>query len=184
MPKTAPHLDRLLPSRQHDVWAPRQITALEPEAVAHGVQKAADYDFGLRIAAADSSQVAASGVWDVREVRALLARGSVLGHVGAMSSRERRWAVVALFDGGKSAHSWMGRATDPTEEEIERAAASLRERGVPAWLAVTEGAYYSAEQMTAVPVRVLSGEGDWEAAWAAFLAARRTRLTEANDGLE
>lgn len=97
--------------------------------------------------------------------------------VWGMISRERRWAVIALMD-GRSAHSWMGRATDPTEEEIETAAASLRERGIPAWLAVTEGVYYSDEPMTAVPVRQLSGEGDWQAAWHAFLEARRAKMAE------
>jgi hypothetical protein len=95
-----------------------------------------------------------------------------------MDSRERRWVVVALAD-GVSTHSWLGRARDPSEEEIARAAAFACERGILAWLAVTEGVYYSEEPMTAVMVRPLCGEGDWDTAWAAFLEARQTNLTQA-----
>lgn len=86
--------------------------------------------------------------------------------------------MIALVYVVQSAHAWMGRATDPTEAEIDQVAASLRERVVVAWFAVTQGVYYSDEPMTAVPVRHLSGEGDWEAAWAAFPEARKARLNE------
>lgn len=97
---------------------------------------------------------------------------------GDMSERERRWAVIGLVD-GRASHVWLGRATDPTDDEVERSAAPLRERGISAWLAVTEGVYWSDDAMTAVPVRCLSGEAEWQALWDAFLAERAEAMRPA-----
>ena len=78
--------------------------------------------------------------------------------------REKRWAVITL-DGS---HGWLGRHIDPSSDEITRAAEGLAEQGLTGWLAVTEGVYYDpSHKMTAVMVRPLYGEGDWETAWAA-----------------
>jgi len=85
------------------------------------------------------------------------------------TQREKRWAVI-ISDGR---HSWLGRHTDPTEEEITHTADQLSAQGLTGWLAVTEGVYYEpTHQMTALMVHPLSGDGDWEAAWAAFVARR------------
>ena len=83
--------------------------------------------------------------------------------------REKRWAVVT----GDGRHVWLGRHTDPSEDEITRAADGLRAQGLTGWLAVTEGVYYEpTDSMSAVMVRPLAGKGDWNAAWAAFIARR------------
>lgn len=77
-------------------------------------------------------------------------------------------------------HSWLGRRTDPTEEEITRTAYQLAAQGLTGgWLAVTEEVYYEpTHRMTAVLVRSLSGGRDWRAAWAAFLARRAEAIRD------
>jgi hypothetical protein len=52
--------------------------------------------------------------------------------------RERRWLIVA-HDGR---HVTVGRATDPTDEEVERAGAALLDLGLGGWLVVMEGFYH------------------------------------------
>ena len=74
-------------------------------------------------------------------------------------------------------HGWLGRHVDPTAEELERAATSIRERGTAGWLCVTEGVYYDPEHTLKVMlVRPLAGQGDWETALAAFHAQRAEAL--------
>lgn len=90
------------------------------------------------------------------------------------TARERRWAVI-LADG--TLGGWLGRNSDPTEEEIQRVADQLRQRGLTGWLAVTEGVYFDpAHAMTGLPVRLLAGAGDWDPAWLGFLRQRREKL--------
>jgi hypothetical protein len=91
-------------------------------------------------------------------------------------AREKRWAVITPDN-----HGWVGRHTDPTEAEISRLAEQLQAQDVASWLAVTEGSYYTNHPMTAVMVRVLSGSGDWEAAWAAFLSRRADALKDGDE---
>jgi hypothetical protein len=88
--------------------------------------------------------------------------------------REKRWAVITS-DGR---HSWLGRHTDPNEDELSAATAALQAQGVTAaWVAVTEGVYYQPDHhMTVLMVRSLLGGGDWEAAKGAFLARRDAEL--------
>jgi hypothetical protein len=86
--------------------------------------------------------------------------------------RERRWAVISA-DGS---HGWVGRHTDPSEEELARVTQNLSRADVPGWLAVTEGVYYSRSELSVLLVRPLWGDGDWDAAMAAFHERRRRAL--------
>ncbi len=91
---------------------------------------------------------------------------------------DRRWAVIAL-DGR---HSWLGRATDPSSEEIATAEAQLTAQGACGWLTVVSGDYWSPSPLEVVVVQALAGaqEAGWPQAWAAFLASRDDRLKKAN----
>ena len=57
--------------------------------------------------------------------------------------RERRWLVIAS-DGR---HATLGRASDPSDAELERASESLRKLHMSGWLVVTDGHYYSQEDL-------------------------------------
>ncbi len=88
------------------------------------------------------------------------------------AAREKRWAIITQ-DGR---HSWLGRHTDPSEEELTRTTAALAQQGLSGWLAVTEGVYYSHGKLTVMMVRPLHGQAEWEAALAAFQEHRRRSL--------
>lgn len=90
------------------------------------------------------------------------------------SSKERRWAAIAQ-DGR---HVWLGRATDPTVDELADVIRQLDAKGAVAWLAVTEGVYHGSGDLKVMMVRPLSGSGSWEAAVAAFLAIRKRNLAD------
>ena len=88
-----------------------------------------------------------------------------------MTARERRWIV--LGDDGR--HVTLGRHTDPSEEELARATDALRASGQGGWLAVTEGRYYSGDQLSVLMVKELAPpRAMWETALAAFQEARQT----------
>lgn len=97
------------------------------------------------------------------------------GDPGVPGKRERRWLVIAS-DGR---HSTLGRATDPSPEELDRIAGSLCGMGLAGWLVVSEGWYYRPEPMQLLVVRQLAElEGaTWEAAKTAFMAAREAAST-------
>jgi hypothetical protein len=87
--------------------------------------------------------------------------------------RERRWLLLAE-DG---AHSWLGRATDPTEEEIAASEEALARAGTGGFLAVSEGDYWSVEPMSLLRVRDLNRPGaSFDAAASAFMARRRAAV--------
>lgn len=90
--------------------------------------------------------------------------------------RERRWLL--LSEGGS--HSWLGRATDPSESEISAAEAALRRAGVGGYLVVSEGDYWSSSEMSVLRVRDLAGatEEGFQAAVKAFLARRKDAINE------
>ncbi len=69
-------------------------------------------------------------------------------------------------------HSWLGRHTDPSEEELSQAAMALAQQGLSGRLAVTEGVYHSRGKLTVMMVRPLHGQASWEAALAAFQERR------------
>jgi hypothetical protein len=95
----------------------------------------------------------------------------------AERGRERRWVVVAP-DGR---FSTLGRASDPTEEEILAAVlaaeAALRAQGLAGWLAVTEGNPSVGAEPRRMEVRPLAGPRrafpDAAAACVASIRARR-----------
>jgi hypothetical protein len=85
---------------------------------------------------------------------------------------DRRWVVVS--EDGR--YSTLGRASDPTDLQIEAAAAALREQGLAGWLAVMSGSPYGKKMPTLMEVRPLaSPTRPWQDAAAACLAAIAAR---------
>jgi hypothetical protein len=74
------------------------------------------------------------------------------GTVGRTPARERRWLLLAE----EGSHSWLGRYSDPDEDDIGLAEASLRRAGLGGWIAVSEGDYWSSSPMTVLQVRTLA----------------------------
>ena len=62
-------------------------------------------------------------------------KGQKLAYVLVMPQQERRWLIVS--EDGR--HVWLGRHTDPSLEEVERAGAALDGQGIAAWLAARMG---------------------------------------------
>jgi hypothetical protein len=91
----------------------------------------------------------------------------------SMRSAERRWAVIA--EDGR--HSWLGRHSDPSEEELAKISQSLALQSLAGWLAVVEGIYYGRGKLSVMMVRPLCGNADWESALNAFQEHRRQSLT-------
>ncbi len=58
--------------------------------------------------------------------------------MSAKRGRETRWVVIA--EDGR--FSTLGRASDPTEAEIQAAEDGLRSQGLAGWLAIMEGNPY------------------------------------------
>lgn len=71
----------------------------------------------------------------------------------AKPARVRRWAVL----GEDGRHVWLGRATDPSVEEIDASEDGLRRTGLAGWFVVTEGDYWASRQpMNLHEVRALA----------------------------
>lgn len=88
-------------------------------------------------------------------------------------ARERRWLLLAE----EGSHSWLGRATDPDEDDIARAEASLERAGVGGWIAVSEGDYWGRREMTLLQVRQLgTPKVSFEEAADAFMERRRVTM--------
>ena len=89
----------------------------------------------------------------------------------ATDTKERRWIIL----GEDGRHATVGRHTDPTDDELVKAAEALRASGQGGWLAITEGHYYRPrERVSVMMVRELAPtRATWEAAVDAFLAVRR-----------
>ncbi len=83
---------------------------------------------------------------------------------------ETRWIVL----GTDGRHVSLGR-TEPSEAEIASASDALAAQGLSGWLARMQGDYYSRRKVTLEPLRRIGAphEADWQAALAAFLAARQ-----------
>lgn len=91
-----------------------------------------------------------------------------------MGKREKRWLVITS-DGR---HVTLGRATDPTPEQLDQLAGQLRQQGLAGWLTLTEGSYYRCGHLGVIMVRSLAElpGATWDAAREAFLAARQVQL--------
>lgn len=95
--------------------------------------------------------------------------------------QERRWLLLAE----EGSHSWLGRNTDPGEEDLSRAEAALIGAGVGGWVAVSEGDYWGIGRMTLLQVREINGpKVSFETAVEAFLTRRRRALDGLSSGAE
>ena len=83
---------------------------------------------------------------------------------------ETRWIVL----GTDGRHVSLGR-TEPSEAEIATASDALSAQGLSGWLARMQGEYYSRGKVTLEPLQRIGAahDADWQAALAAFHAARR-----------
>jgi hypothetical protein len=83
---------------------------------------------------------------------------------------ETRWIVL----GEDGRHVSLGRA-EPSEAEIASASDALAAQGLTGWLARMQGEYYSRRKVTLEPLQRIgiAHNADWQAALAAFHAARR-----------
>ena len=83
---------------------------------------------------------------------------------------QQRW--VALGSDGR--HVSLGR-TEPSEAEVMAASDALAAQGLSGWLARMQGEYYSRGKVTLEPLQRIgiANDGDWQAALAAFHAARQ-----------
>ena len=82
---------------------------------------------------------------------------------------ETRWIVL----GADGRHVSLGR-TEPSEAEIATASDALAAQGLSGWLARMQGEYFSRATVTLEPLQRIGAEheADWQAAVAAFHAAR------------
>jgi DNA-binding transcriptional MocR family regulator len=83
---------------------------------------------------------------------------------------ESRWIVL----GADGRHVSLG-CTEPSEAEVMAASDALAAQGLSGWLARMQGEYYSRRKVTLEPLQRIGAEheADWQAALAAFHAARR-----------
>jgi hypothetical protein len=87
------------------------------------------------------------------------------------STGDRRWVVL----GEDGRFVTLGRAADPSEEEIGQAEAALRDQGMAGWLAIMAGSPYASRTPTLLMVRPLAQpKGTFDAAAEAFRTARAT----------
>ncbi|MCA3273834.1 MAG: hypothetical protein ING12_17800 [Roseomonas sp.] len=82
---------------------------------------------------------------------------------------EIRWMIL----GADGRHVSLGR-TEPSEAEIATASDALAAQGLSGWLVRMQGDYYSRARVKLEPLRAIgvAPEANWQAALAAFLAAR------------
>lgn len=92
-------------------------------------------------------------------------------------SRERRWIVL----GTDGRYVTLGRASDPSEEEVLGAEEALLAQGLAGWLAVMEGSPYVGAAPRLLEVRRLAQPAvpfaDAAAICLRAIADRRTELT-------
>jgi hypothetical protein len=83
---------------------------------------------------------------------------------------ESRWIVL----GTDGRHVSLGRS-EPSEAEITAANDALAAQGLSGWLARMQSDYYSRRKVTLEPLQCIGAahNADWQAALAAFHAARR-----------
>ena len=83
---------------------------------------------------------------------------------------ETRWMVL----GTDGRHVSLGR-TEPTEIDVLAASDTLAAQGLSGWLARLQGDYYSRGKVMLEPLQRIGADhkADWQAALAAFHAARQ-----------
>lgn len=74
---------------------------------------------------------------------------------------------MVLSEDGR--HTWLGRATDPSQHELSQAGTMMDDLGLAAWLVVTRGAYYAQVHIELLIIRRLTtktaSEDDAIAKW-------------------
>ena len=82
---------------------------------------------------------------------------------------QQRWIVL----GTDGRHISLGHS-EPSEAHVKAASDALAAQGLSGWLARMQGKYYSRRKVTLEPLQRIGAaqEPDWQAALAAFLAAR------------
>ncbi len=87
---------------------------------------------------------------------------------------ETRWIIL----GTDGRHVSLGR-TKPTETEVLAASDTLAAQGLSGWLVRMQGDYYSRARVKLEPLRAMGAaqDADWQAALAAFHAARHRAIT-------
>jgi hypothetical protein len=82
---------------------------------------------------------------------------------------ETRWIVL----GTDGRHVSLGR-TEPSDAEVRTASNALVAQGLSGWLARVQGEYYSRGKISVEPLQRIGAprDADWQAALAAFHAAR------------
>jgi hypothetical protein len=94
-----------------------------------------------------------------------------------LKSKERHWLIL----GEDGRHVWLGRHSDPNDDEIRAAEERLATQALAGWLAVAEGDFWNlASDFVLLQVKPLANPSDdFEAAATRFLARRKSRLTQA-----
>lgn len=77
-------------------------------------------------------------------------------------------------------HAWIGRHSDPTEEELAGMGAELVRQGLGGWLCVVEGQYWSEGPLTVLEVRRLADGGEFNGAREIFMSRRREAMQQAS----
>jgi hypothetical protein len=77
-------------------------------------------------------------------------------------------------------HVWLGRHSDPTDDEVASAGMALDGQGLAGWLTVTKGDYWARKREPELLVvrRVTQRHGDERAAADLWRKARQERLSE------
>lgn len=93
------------------------------------------------------------------------------------TDREKRWMVLAAT----GQHSWLGRHSDPTDEELLAVSRAMAKLDMDAWLCVAEGNYWSDGYYAVLQVKLLNGNGKFDTALDEFMAKRRETLDQAGE---
>ena len=98
--------------------------------------------------------------------------GEALG--GGARSRERRWLV--LSEDGR--YVWLGRHSDPRDDEIRVAEERLAAQSLAGWLAVSEGDFFApVSDFVLLQVKPLANPiGKFDDTVTRFLERRKSRL--------
>lgn len=93
------------------------------------------------------------------------------------TDREKRWMVLVA----NGQHSWLGRHSDPSEDELLAVSRAMAKLGTAAWLCMAEGNFWADGYYAVLQVKPLNGTGDFDAALEAFLAKRRETLEQTSE---
>jgi len=89
------------------------------------------------------------------------------------TDREKRWMLLA----STGDHSWLGRHSDPSDEELAKLAGQLNQLALTGWLCIAEGDYWADHGHYAVmEVRRLAGNDEFQVALNIFNEKRAGAL--------